>query len=133
MGLQYEETFGCRLKDIRSKKGMTQSRLAQLLDLDKGTLSKYENNKSEPEYDTLRKLVEILGCSIDYLILGKEIKSVSVELSDQDKKLMQEFLERQEFLYREHGNVSGAKLEALMRLMEVTFLEEVATRGRREG
>lgn len=68
------EMFGKRLKAAREAKGLTMDGLADLYKkkfpdtgLNKGTLSKYENEKQEPMVSTVSKLAEILEVSTDYL------------------------------------------------------------------
>lgn len=66
--------FGERLKEIRKKQGYTLERLAELYNntyqagLNKGTLSKYENNKQEPMISVVDNLATILNVPTDYLL-----------------------------------------------------------------
>lgn len=66
--------FGARLKAAREAKGLTMDELVTLYKkkfpisgLNKGTLSKYENEKQEPMINTVNRLAEILEVSVDYL------------------------------------------------------------------
>jgi transcriptional regulator with XRE-family HTH domain len=71
--------FPERLKLARKNKGLTLEELAAQYNhrfngadsgLNKGTLSKYENNRQTPLVDTVSRLAEVLNVSTDYL-LGK--------------------------------------------------------------
>lgn len=66
-------SFGRRLKEARHAKKLTQIEVAEILGIDDTTISKYENNKSEPDNETIRKLSSLYNCSIDFL-LGKSIE-----------------------------------------------------------
>lgn len=66
--------FGDKLKLIRKSKGFTLDSLAELYNktfdagLNKGTLSKYENNKQEPMISVVDNLATLLGVSVDFLL-----------------------------------------------------------------
>lgn len=57
-----------KIKEFREKRGLTQQELANLLGIHKMTLSKYERNKTYPEYDKLVKLSIILDTSPNELL-----------------------------------------------------------------
>lgn len=90
--------FGERLKEIRKKQGYTLEKLAELYNntyqagLNKGTLSKYENNKQEPMISVVDNLATILNVPTDYLLgrtnslishvsIGGRIKQRRLELN----------------------------------------------------
>jgi len=60
--------LGARIRKMRKQKSMTQQDLAEKLGLAKSTISQYETGVNEPDAETLRKLADILGCSVDYLV-----------------------------------------------------------------
>ena len=60
------------LKKLRKDKHLTQTKLAEMLNVDPSLISKWESADSAPNIDTLLKLCEILECSTDYLLTGKE-------------------------------------------------------------
>lgn len=60
--------IGQRLKQLRSEKNLTQAKLASILGVAKTTLAAYEQEKSEPSIDTLKKLADYFNVSVDYLI-----------------------------------------------------------------
>ena len=69
--------FAQRLKEARKEKGYTLEELAFAYNkrfkeksggLNKGTLSKYENNKQKPMMETITGLAEVLQISSDYLL-----------------------------------------------------------------
>jgi transcriptional regulator with XRE-family HTH domain len=59
--------FGLRIKHLRLEKGLTQEELAGKLGLKKSTISLYESNGRQPDYETLIKLADIFGVTIDGL------------------------------------------------------------------
>lgn len=62
--------FPERLKEERTRKGLSQEEFGKFFNLDKSTISLYESGKREPDYATLASFAEFFGCSTDYL-LGK--------------------------------------------------------------
>lgn len=59
---------GQRLRNLRKAKNLTQTDLAAYLNSAKSTISMYENNKNEPDNDTLIKLGDLFNISVDYLL-----------------------------------------------------------------
>lgn len=64
-------TFGSRLKQARVRKQFTQGQVADRLGIDFTTISKYENNRSQPDYDTLLSLAALYDVSVDWLLSGE--------------------------------------------------------------
>lgn len=71
-------TFGNRLKQARSTKKLTQNAVADKLGVDFTTISKYENNKSEPDNEILRELASLYEVSVDWLLTGSQNDKASV-------------------------------------------------------
>ncbi len=75
--------IGCKLKNARNEKGITQEQAAELLDVSRQTISNWENNKSYPDIISVIKMSDIYSISLDHLL--KEEKSMN--------QTYQEFLE----------------------------------------
>ena len=63
---------GSRLKEARLKLNYTQEKLAKLIGVSKGAISLYENEKRNPNLETVIELMYTLGVSSDYL-LGADV------------------------------------------------------------
>lgn len=61
------------IKELRKTKGFTQEEISKQLSIARSTYNGYEQNISEPNIETLCKLADIYGVSLDYLI-GREFK-----------------------------------------------------------
>lgn len=59
----------------RKAKNLSQEKLAELLDVSRQSISKWENGDSFPEYSKLVLLADIFDCSLDYLC-GRAEKSI---------------------------------------------------------
>jgi len=63
--------FSAILKCLRKSKRLSQTELADMLNVSKSTISMYELGNREPSFDMLQQIATQFGVSIDYL-LGKE-------------------------------------------------------------
>ena len=66
----YMSKFSQRIKEIRLEKGMSRQQLADAMFVSVRLISYWENGQRECDFDTLIRLSNVLGESIDYL-LGK--------------------------------------------------------------
>lgn len=57
------------VKSAREKRGITQQDIAVALDIDQSTVSLWESGKTSPRAKLLPKLAQILGCTVDELLL----------------------------------------------------------------
>lgn len=51
------------MKELRERRGLTQAQIADRLDVDKSSVSKWESGDSTPLRKYRRKLCELLGCT----------------------------------------------------------------------
>lgn len=59
---------GEKIAKLRKENNITQEQLADLLNVSRQSISKYESNLSLPEVDKLITISEIFNCSLDYLL-----------------------------------------------------------------
>jgi len=64
------KAFGLRLKKLRKQKDWTQKELANKIDIRFAQLNKYECGMHIPPIEKLIRLGDILGVTLDYLIMG---------------------------------------------------------------
>lgn len=65
--MEYNETFGERLRALRLERNIGQIELAAQLDVGKSIISLWEQNKCEPTLSKLIAISEFFDVSIDYL------------------------------------------------------------------
>ena len=65
-------TFGERLYELRKNKNISQEELAELLDVSRQSISKWENDKAYPEMTRLLFMSDFFHVSLDYLMRGVE-------------------------------------------------------------
>ena len=64
--------FRERLFDLRRQAGLSQEELANLLNVTRQAVQKWEAGASRPDMDNLVSLAEYFNVSLDYLVTGKE-------------------------------------------------------------
>lgn len=74
------------LAELRKKAKLTQSELGEKLSISAQAISKWENGTSEPDIATLKKLADIYGVSISYIVDPENVK----ESGDDDVRLQDE-------------------------------------------
>ncbi len=65
------KSLGASIAEFRKKCGMTQSQLAEKLNISDKTVSRWENGLGFPEVTQFPVLAEIFGVTVDYLMTGK--------------------------------------------------------------
>lgn len=64
--------FKDRLRELRKRQHYTGRDVAMLLGVPLSTYVSYENRGSQPPFEALCRIADILGCSVDYLVGHKE-------------------------------------------------------------
>ena len=67
-------SFGDRLRELRKSKKLTQVQVSEMIDVQQGTYSRWENGTLEPNLEAVVKLAKLFDTTTDYL-LGKTIYS----------------------------------------------------------
>ncbi len=57
-----------RIKELREAFGWTQEYLAEFLDVEKITISRYERGERQPDLARVCSLCDLFGCTSDYLL-----------------------------------------------------------------
>ena len=61
-------TLGEKLQTLRRSRGLSQEQLAEILEVSRQAVSKWENSESAPDLDRLRAICTYFGVTTDYLI-----------------------------------------------------------------
>lgn len=71
---------GNKLRKIRESKGLLQKEVADALKISTSTIGMYEQNRREPDNDTLKKIANFFEVSTDYLLDNTPQKSDEEEI-----------------------------------------------------
>lgn len=109
-------TLGQNIKKYRKQKGLTQSELAEIIDLKSITIRKYESDDREPSIDILNKIAAALGVTIGKLVgdiydvknYDNVIKHLNEAIQNIEKSILQEGYNPN--LNYMKGNLDGLKI-----------------------
>lgn len=73
--------FGQTLKNLRTSKNLSQSKLSKILGISSSTIGMYEQGRRFPDQATLTKIADFFEVSTDYL-LGRNPKNPPTEFKD---------------------------------------------------
>lgn len=68
-----------QLKAARVNANLTQNEAAKRLNISKATLQNYENGKTVPQWDMVKKIGELYNYPTDYIFFGSDY-ALSVEI-----------------------------------------------------
>ncbi|MEW8957827.1 MAG: helix-turn-helix transcriptional regulator [Moorella sp. (in: firmicutes)] len=125
--------FPERLKKLREDKGLSQREIARLLGFAPSTIAMYETNKRTPDPETLQKLADFFGVSVDYL-LGRTDdphppeQKIAAAISD-DQELLDFWKELQkrndlQILFKQVKTLSPATIKRIIRYIKMVEDEE---------
>ena len=89
-------TLGERIKNQRTRAGLSQERVAELVGVSRQSVTKWESGQSAPSTENLFKLAEIFGTTVDMLLdIPDEKNSQST-----DQAQIKELTSQIQYLYR---------------------------------
>jgi transcriptional regulator with XRE-family HTH domain len=128
-------TFGERLRMARERAGLSQLDVYKAINLNNKSLSRYENNATSPDPDTVKALIELYDVSADFILglsdemghartscgTSKAKPKVADAISSGDKELIKKL----EGLSPEAKEKAADYLEMLKTLDETKSVESV--------
>lgn len=103
-----------RLKQLRTKRGMSQSELGKIIGVSPSTIGMYEQERRLPEVPTLKRLASFFNVSVDYL-LGNDI---TVPTND-----MNQFLSQAQIIFDGNAvNLSDKDRDILEQSLKIAFM-----------
>lgn len=76
------KSIGETIASLRKNKGMTQNELAEKMNVTDKAVSKWERNLSCPDVNTISKLADILGVSVEELLNSKNKEYFNSKIKD---------------------------------------------------
>ena len=112
--------FPQKLKELRKKKGYTQEKMSNLLEIGQSAYAKWENGRTQPNIEQLVKIAQILETTTDEL-LGRHIDFGDTILNESNEQHLYDFKTTMAFELMDN-NVTPAMLKA--KLMEKNKLNK---------
>lgn len=86
------EEIGARIRSKRESLGMTQQELADMVNVTRNTISRYENGETEVGVITLKNIADALSITISWLLLGfdyeNDIHNNLLKLTERDRQVV---------------------------------------------
>jgi DNA-binding XRE family transcriptional regulator len=83
-----KQSFGTMVAQLRKEQGMTQLDLAEKMGVTDKAVSKWERDLSFPDVNSLPKLAEIFGVSVDELMQNKVASQNDIQVKKLNKMVM---------------------------------------------
>lgn len=124
--------IGDRIKEERIIRNITQQELGKLLGVSPSTIGMYEQNRRQPDGDTIVKLSEFFDVSTDYLLGRTDVKNQSEKISnavEDDPELIEfwnELKEREDLqlLFKQTKSLSPKDIRQIIRIIKAIEDEE---------
>jgi transcriptional regulator with XRE-family HTH domain len=71
-------------KQLLEQKGVTAYRVSVETGVSQGSLSDWKNGKSRPKYESIKKIADYFGVSVDYLLNGSDNKKSPAKVAEDD-------------------------------------------------
>lgn len=114
-------TFSVRLRELRKGKQLSGEELGKVFSVTKTAISYWENGKTFPDEDTLKKMADYFNVSLDYLLGrtddpdGEEEKVNKRNNNKEDEELI--------VLERARKNMSEEERKKMMDIFKAAFNE----------
>lgn len=125
--------IGTKLKELRTKKGVTISQLCDELQMNQNTYAKYERNERDVSTETLSKLADFYGVTTDYLLgrVPAETETLTASENALEQRLLEQYYKlpekyRKKFL---EGVIQAVELQKQQEAAEQNKLPHSATIG----
>ena len=111
--------LGNRIRERREHKSLLQKDVANYIGISQQAVARWEKGETEPDSETLVKLAELFGCSVDYL-LGR---------TDDPRPLDPDIKDAPLAFY---GNTEGLNLDILKQIISEAVNEALEEREKKK-
>ena len=113
--------FRVRLKELREDMGISQYEFADRLGVAQSTVGGWESGKREPNFDTMQKIANFFGVTVDYLLGRTDVKTpIGPTLDDEANELLEELHKRPEMkvLFSVSRKATREDIERAVKIIE---------------
>lgn len=111
-----------RIVSLRNEKNITQSQLAEELDISPSAIGMYEQGRRKPSYELLEEICDYFNVDMDYLMGRSDIKNryqAGLKYEWEDKKE-----DKENNIFSQLTDEELAKLEKFNNMSTVMFMNE---------
>lgn len=95
-----KQLLGMRIKEFREKRKFTQDKLAEIVGIDPKHLSRIENGRNYPSFETLEKILDSLEISYEDIFKYSHFLDKKFLIENIEKKLTTLDNEKLKFIYK---------------------------------
>lgn len=95
-----KQLLGMRIKEFREKRKFTQDKLAEIVGIDPKHLSRIENGRNYPSFETLEKILDSLEISYEDIFKYSHFLDKKILIENIEKKLPTLDNEKLKFIYK---------------------------------
>ena len=103
-------SLGTRIKEKRNETGLSQEYFAELLGVCRSSVTLYESDKRQPDYELLKSIAKVLSTTTTYLLEGEDLT-----LDDDSMEMLRLY---KKLKSTELKGVAKAQLMALINLVD---------------
>lgn len=111
-----------RLKQLREERKLTLRELADIIHIDKSSLSRFENGEREPRTSVILDIANFFNVSVDYLLGVSENRNPDKDVARQESldNILQREMEGVDFaLYGEVKDLTTEQKEDLLQMVRL--------------
>ena len=109
-GNMTNNSLGTRIKEKRNETGLSQEYFAELLGVCRSSVTLYESDKRQPDYELLKSIAKVLSTTTTYLLEGEDLT-----LDDDSMEMLRLY---KKLKSTELKGVAKAQLMALINLVD---------------
>lgn len=95
-----KELLGARIKELRRARGISQERLAEMIEVEPSHMSRIEGGKSYPSLDRLERIAESLGMPMKAFFEFGHLEAAEERLSDISEMVKEMGEDYQKLVYK---------------------------------
>lgn len=74
-------TLGSKIKNSRKRLGISQDKLAEIMNVSRQAITKWESDSGIPDISNLQALSKLFGVSVDYLLSNQSLPQVTLNIT----------------------------------------------------
>lgn len=128
-------SIGSRIKQRREELGYTQTQLAKLIGISKGSIGNYESNISSPNENILFRLFDVLQCDANFLYQDDITIKETETLTEEEKRHLKKYRLLDQHGQKAVNSVLDVELERCSKagapdnLVEIPYVARSGERG----
>ena len=80
--------FATRLRELRKSNNVSQQKLSKYLNFGYTAIANYESGRNQPSLDTVKKIAQYFGVTVDYLIGASDYPRRENDITDKESELL---------------------------------------------